>query len=174
MSVEFKCPSCGKKLFSYEQRIRKYGEILKECKKCGAEYLDPRYHELAVEGIPEDEFKYTPYLLMIVVGVLLIWRALHLLRVYQLGVPREIQWLLPVMFLMIGIAAIIGAVISMISIKTGRKKIKFEKLLEESKERMKDAGYVTTIRRLGYTIPENMASYHDREDMASYYDREDT
>ena len=38
MSIEFHCPSCDKKLFTYEERTRKYGKLLKECKKCGAQY----------------------------------------------------------------------------------------------------------------------------------------
>lgn len=163
MSVEFKCPSCGKKLFTYEYRVKKYGEVLKTCKKCGEEYLDPRYHELAVEGIPEDEFRYSPYLIMIVIGGLLIWRGIHLFSRYQLGLPKEMQWLLPVLFIGLGIASIIGALISMLSIKTGRKRIKLDRMLEESKERMKDAGYVTTIRRLGYNVPDNMTNYYDRQ-----------
>ncbi len=161
MSIDFNCPSCGKKLFSYEWRTRKYGVILKECKYCGAEYLDPRNHELAIEGIPEDEFRYTPYVFMIIVGGLLIWRAVYLFGMRQLGVPDEMQVVMPALFLILGIAAVIGAIIGMIRIKTGRKRMKFEKMLEESKMRMKDAGYVTTLKRLGYHLPDDFTSYYD-------------
>jgi len=31
--------------------------LQKECKKCGAVYIDPRYYEMAIDGIPEDEYK---------------------------------------------------------------------------------------------------------------------
>ena len=163
MSVEFKCPSCGKKLFSYEPRMRKYGEILKKCKKCGGEYLDPRCHELAVEGIPEDEFNYLSYVFMVLLGAFFIWRGIHNLHTYQLGVPSELQWLMPVVFILIGGACIIGAIAGMISIKTGLKRRKFERLLEESKRRMKDSSYVYSLKKLGYNIPEN-------EEYNGYYD----
>jgi len=93
-----------------------------------------------------------------------IWRAFCLFGAYQLGVPRELQWLMPVAFLIIGSAMIIGSIISMISVATGRKRMKFDRLFEESKERLKDAGYVTTIRRLGYYVPDNMTSYYDKQE----------
>ena len=163
MSVEFKCPSCGKKLFSYEPRMRKYSEILKKCKKCGAEYLDPRCHELAVEGIPEDEFSYVSYIVMVPVGGFLIWRGIHNLHTYQLGVPSEAQWILPAFFILIGIACIIGAIAGMISIMTGLKRRRFDRMLEESKRRMKDSGYVYSLKKLGYIIPED-------ETYDGYYD----
>ena len=160
MSVEFKCPSCGKKLFSYETRARKYEKIIKNCKKCGAEYADPRCYELALDGIPEDEFGYLQYVLIVALGAFFIWRGIHLLGVYQLGVPSSMQWLMPVVFLGIGVAAIIGAVISMISIKTGAKRRKLEKLLEESKIRMKDPTYKASLRRFGYNVPDDTADFY--------------
>ena len=126
MSMNFQCPVCGKKLFSYEPRYRKYGKIIHECKRCGASYLDPRYHELAVDGIPESEFHMFPYIFMLMIGGLIAWRVWHLLSVKQLGVPDAMQWLLPVVFLMIGAALFIGAIIGVILIKTGSKRKRFE------------------------------------------------
>ncbi|MCR5324615.1 MAG: hypothetical protein K6E85_15270 [Lachnospiraceae bacterium] len=153
MSINFQCPACGKKLFSYEPRYRKYGKIIHECKKCGANYLDPRYHELAIDGIPENEFQLFPYIFMLVIGALITWRGWHLLSVKQLGVPDALQWLLPVVFLIIGAALFIGAIIGIILIKTGCKRKKFEKELEGSKIRMKDMRYTNELQRLGYDVP---------------------
>ena len=52
-----RCSECGKKLLEYDTAsIKRYKSPIKECKKCGREYIDPRYHEIAAEGIPEDEF----------------------------------------------------------------------------------------------------------------------
>ncbi|MCR4946143.1 MAG: hypothetical protein K5929_04270 [Lachnospiraceae bacterium] len=155
MSLEFKCPSCGKKLFSYETRERKFGEIIKKCQKCGADYADPRYHELAIDGIPDDEFGYLQYVVVIVVGAFFIWRGLHLFSTRQLGVPGELQWLMPSAFIILGIAAIICALVSMISILTGAKRRKFEKMLAESKQRLKNSSYVYNLRKFGYNIPED-------------------
>ncbi len=150
MSLKFQCPSCGKTLFSYEPRTRKYGTIIHVCRKCGAEYMDPRYHELAIDGISEDEFRIFPYFFMLVIGGLIGWRGWHLLSVRQLGVPDMMQWLLPVVFLIIGAVLIIGSIIGIISIKTGIKRRKFEKMLEESQARMRDTRYTDKLRSMGY------------------------
>ena len=153
MSIKFQCPGCGKTLFSYEPRYRKYGKIIHECKKCGTSYLDPRYHELAIEGIPGDEFRLFPYIFMFVTGGLIAWRGWHLLKVKQLGVPDAMQWLLPAAFLVLGAVLVIGSIVGVISIKTGLKHRKFEKMLEESKARMMDTRYTDKLRSLGYEIP---------------------
>ena len=152
MSIEFKCPSCGKKLFSYEARVRKYGSLIKECRKCGSDYIDPRYYELAINGVPEDEYKVSPYLFMIVIGGLIIWRALRLFGMRQLGVASEIQWLLPSLLLIMGIVFVIGAIVSIILIKTGLRKKKMDRLLAQSQARLKDSSYVSRLRTLGYKL----------------------
>ena len=155
MSIELKCGSCGKKLLSYEARERKYGPLIKTCKKCGAKYLDPRYHELAVDGIPEDVFGIPQYLVMVVIGILISWRGTYLFSVHQLGTPDEVQWLLPTLFLVFGIVLIIGGIVEIIRVKTGMMRKKYEKLYEESNQRMRyDREYVMELRRLGYPVPE--------------------
>ena len=155
MSIELKCGSCGKKIMSYETRDRKYGYMIKNCKKCGAKYLDPRYHELAVEGIPEDVFGLPQYLVMLVAGILIGWRGWYLFGVHQLGTPAEIQWLLPSVFLLLGIGLAVGAVIEILRVKTGLMRKKYEKMYEESEQRMRyDREYVMELRRLGYPVPE--------------------
>lgn len=152
MSIEFKCPSCGKKLFSYESRIRKYGCLIKECKKCGSEYIDPRFCELALDGVPDDEFKMFPYVFMMIFGAFVTWRGLHLFSVRQLGTPDEIQWILPSLFTILGIVCIIAAVIGMILLKTGLHKKKIDRLMAESSARIKDRDYLNRLRKLGYKI----------------------
>ena len=154
MTCEFVCPACGKKLFSYEQGTRKYGCMIRECKKCKNKYIDPRYHEMAIEGIPDGVFRIPPYIGIFVIGVLLIWRAIYLFGVRQLGTPDNMQWLLPGLFLVMGIALIIGAIFEIIMIKTGGMAKKYERLYEESVQRMKDKEYTDILRRLGYRIPD--------------------
>ena len=152
MSVEFRCPACGKKLFSYERRIRKYGSPIKECKKCGAEYIDPRFHELALDGIPEDEYKAGPYVFMIIVGALITWRGLHLFRMHQLGVSDAIQWVLPTIFTIFGVGCIIAAIGGIIMLKTGLHEKKINRLMAESQARVKDMSYINRLKKLGYKI----------------------
>ncbi len=161
MSIEFKCPSCGKKLFTYEYRIRKYGSPLKECKKCGSEYIDPRYYELALDGIPDDEFKITPYVFMMIIGGLIIWRGLYMFRMHQLGVAEEIQWLLPTVFTLLGIVLVIGSIAGMVSIKTGLHKKKIDRLMAESRARVSDMDYIRRLRKLGYKIDDGFGGFSD-------------
>ena len=154
MAYDFMCPGCRKKLFSFEARERKYGKIVRECKYCGKEYIDPRMYEPALEGIPADEFSILTYLIVAVVGGLLIWRAVYLFGVRQLGVSESIQWLLPTVFLVLGIAAVTGGIAEIIMIKTGIKARKMQKKYEESQNRLKDRGYISALKRLGYKLPE--------------------
>ncbi len=159
MSIEFRCPSCGKKLFSYESRIRKYGSLIKECRKCGSKYIDPRYYELALNGIPDDEYKVFPYVFMIVIGGLVIWRALRLFGMRQLGVPDVLQMLLPSVLLIMGLVFVIWAIGGIIMLKTGLHKKKIERLLAESQERLKDSGYISRLRSLGLKIDDEYGGY---------------
>ena len=154
MSVEFHCPSCGKKQFSYEPRGKRFEKIVKSCKSCGKEYLDPRSHELAIEGIPQDAFQITPYLFMLVLGALIGWRGWYLFGRQQLGTPAQISWLMPGVFLIMGIVCVIASIVGIIRIKTGSKAKQFEKLMSESRMRMKDTDYVRKLQALGYPLPQ--------------------
>ncbi|MDE7121874.1 MAG: hypothetical protein K2O42_06910, partial [Oscillospiraceae bacterium] len=54
---ELRCVSCNKRLLTYDNTsFRQYKSPVKQCKKCGTYYLDPRCHEIAVEGVPDAEF----------------------------------------------------------------------------------------------------------------------
>ena len=152
MSREFHCPSCDKKLFTYEERTRKYGKLLKECKKCGAQYLDPRYYELAIDGIPEDEFGIARYSLAILIGAFFGWRGIHVANIYIYRGANLVSWLLPISFILISVIVIIAGLYEIFSITTGLKRKKMERLLEESKARMRDSSYVYTLKKHGYVI----------------------
>lgn len=150
------CSECGKKLMAYDSTsFRRYKSPVKKCKKCGNPYIDPRCHELAVEGTPPDLFSVKSYVVMIIFGILLLWRGLYLFQQIQLGVPRETQWLIPVVIISGGAVCVIGGIIEIISIRTGLKEKKYIRLYMESAERLKDADYVNTLRNLGLNIPEN-------------------
>lgn len=155
MRKVLKCASCGKKLLEYDARIaRKYGSPLKKCKKCGADYLDPRYRELAAEGTLPEEFRLFPCIVMAIAGVLIGWRGQYLFTVRQLGVGAAFQWLLPSVFLIMGCVLFIGGIWEAVSIQSGRKARKFQKLYVESLARMRDVSYAYTLHKLGYPVPE--------------------
>ena len=150
------CSECGKKLMAYDSKsFRRYKSPVKKCKKCGNLYIDPRCHELAIEGIPSDVFSVKSYIFLIIFGILLLWRGVYLLNQIQLGVPHEIQWLMPGVLITLGAVYIIGGIAEIISVKTGLKEKKYNKLYVESAERLKDVDYVSTLRNLGINIPEN-------------------
>ncbi len=164
MSLEFHCPSCGKKLFSYEMRERRYGSPLKKCNTCETEYIDPRFFEPALSGIPEDEFKMTPYLIMLAFGAFILWRGIHLTSVRQLGTPSGLQWLMPAVLILFGIALLAGGVYEIFTIKTGLKQKKFDKIMTESKNRIGAPSYVYKLWQLGYPVPESyVEGFKNRE-----------
>ena len=150
------CTECGKRLLTYDNTsFRRYKSPVKKCKKCGNLYIDPRCHELAVEGIPPDIFSVKSYIILIIFGILLLWRGIYLLSQVQLGVPRETQWLMPTVIIIFGAGSVIGGIAEIISIKTGLKEKKYKQLYTKSAERLKDADYVNILRNLGVDIPEN-------------------
>lgn len=150
------CSECGKKLLTYDStNVRKYKSPVKKCKKCGTLYIDPRCHELAIEGIPSDIFSVKSYIILIIFGILLLWRGIYLINQTQLGVPEEVQWLMPSVIIIIGAGFIIGGIAEIISIKTGLKEKKYNRLYTESAERLKDSDYINTLRNLGIDFPEN-------------------
>ena len=155
MRINYNCPSCGKRLFTYQRDTRKYGPPLKTCKHCNEDYLDPRYHELAIEGIPDHVFSCLPYLVVFLLGAFILWRGYALYHLNQLGVPEKMQWFKPAVFMGLGLLLILNAVAGIISIKTGLKRRKFEKLLEESNQRLEDTNYRYALEKLGYKKPES-------------------
>lgn len=150
MAYEIFCKHCGKKVLKYENWEKKYRSPIATCKKCGKEYLDPRCHELAVTGIPGDEFNVSSDLILLIIGGLITWRGCYLFGVRMLGTPDSMQWLLPSTVLLLGLAIVLCALVDGIRILTGLKRRKFEKLLEESQNRMKVDNYVQRLKELGY------------------------
>lgn len=150
MAYEIYCKNCNSKLLKYEKWERKYKSPVSICKKCGKEYLDPRSQELAVTGIPKREFKISKDIVLFIIGGLVTWRGHYLFGMHLLGTPDSVQWVIPAVVLLLGIVMLIASIIDALSIITGLKKRKYEKLLSESKERMNDDSYVTRLKELGY------------------------
>lgn len=153
--VKIRCKKCGKKLLTYSQgSFRRYKSPIKTCKKCGTRYVDPRCHEIAIEGIPKDTFSILSYVIMLIIGLLIGYRGIHLFGMRQLGMPQNTQWLLPVVFMIGGIIMAFGGIVEIIAIKTGIKARKFEKLKRESELRLRDKNYAYMMQNLGYQVPE--------------------
>lgn len=154
-TIELRCKNCGKRLLKYSQAsIQRYKSPVKNCKKCGTRYADPRCHEIAIEGIPSDTFSISSYVIMMIIGALIFCRGIQLFGKYQIGIPNEIQWILPCLFVIIGAVMVVGSIVEIILIKTGRKAVKYDKLRAESENRLSDKRYVYILKDLGYKIPE--------------------
>lgn len=154
-SYEIRCRNCKKKLLTYSSSsYRKYKSPVKKCKKCGTVYADPRCHEIAIEGIPGDTFSVPSYMVMLVIGALICWRGIYLFGVRQLSVPDAVQWLLPALFTVSGAVMAIAAVAEIITIRTGIKGKRFDRLRRESEARLGDKNYAYLLRDLGYQVPE--------------------
>lgn len=154
-SIEIRCKNCGKKLLTYDQAsTRRYKSPVKNCKKCGTRYADPRCHEIAIEGIPKDTFSIPSYVVMMIIGALILYRGIYLFGIHQIGVSDSFQWFLPAAFTILGAAMVIGSIVEIISIKSGRKALKYEKLRKESEERLSDKSYAYILQSLGYQVPE--------------------
>lgn len=153
-SIEIRCKNCGKKLLTYEPPSTiKYESPVKNCKKCGTRYADPRCHEIAIEGIPDDTFNILPHVIIMIIGALILYRGIYLFSVHQINVPDKIQWLLPAFFTILGAVMVIGSIADIIAIKSGIKALKYEKLRKESEERLSDKNYAYILQSLGYKVP---------------------
>lgn len=154
-SHELRCASCGKRLLTYDNTsFRQYKSPVKQCKKCGAYYLDPRCHEIAIEGVPDAEFSVGSYIVLLIFGGLGLYRGMYLSDRHQLNTPESAQWVLPTMLVLMGIVLILGGIVEIIRIKTGAKARKYEKLRIESEERLQNRSYAYQLRDLGYPVPE--------------------
>lgn len=149
------CSGCGKKLLSYEKNAEKrYGSPVKTCKKCGQMYADPRYCEIAVDGIQPSSMSVGGNVLVLALGAFILYRGIVLFGRTQLGVPKEMQFLMPAALAVVGLILVIKSIADIILIKTGLKAKKLERLKNESEDRLRDRSYAETLRQLGYNVPD--------------------
>ena len=148
------CPECGKKFMFYDDNQYYYGSPVRTCKKCGEQYIDRRYHEIAIEGIQKGQMSVRAYIISMLIGGFFIWRGIHLTQYRMLGSVEIMKWFLPVTFILLGIGVIIASIVEIILISTGKKAEKFEKLTFESEERLRDRNYAWTLKQEGYNVPE--------------------
>lgn len=153
--IKIKCSKCGKKLASYIAGSKRYNKSpVKKCKRCGTIYRDPRYEELAIVGIPQDQFRITGYVIVIILGTLFLYRGIHLLPYHLVGIPAQVQWNMPLFFIIIGGILIFAGAMEILSIKIGWKRKMFERWMRDSEQRLSDKRYAYLLRSLGYEVPE--------------------
>lgn len=154
-NIVIKCGGCQKKLLTYNSRSpKRYKGLVESCKKCGKKYIDPRCHEIALWGIPEDVFDTKQYFFLLAFGAFILYRGYYLFGRHQLGTPDEMQWIMPAFLSVFGIVSIVSSIVQIVRIKTGAVQKKFEKYRAESEARMEDKSYLYILSDLGVNIPE--------------------
>ena len=155
--VRVRCKNCERMLYSYRhgEEKKRYGTPINKCKKCGEYYVDIRYREAAVDGIPENELSYRSGIIFLVIGALIMWRAIYLYNENSIVDVDNIKWMIYACAFAIFAIVLIGiGLYDIVNIVTGNKKKKIDNYIKESEERMKSHSYVEILKHMGYRIPE--------------------
>ncbi len=148
-----KCPNCNKAIGTIEDDYL-YGSPLRTCPKCKQTYHDPRYHEIAIEGIrhndinPDSEFlaKKRKSGIGAIIGGIGVMVAFILLIF--------VGWLFyffPVISVML-IANGISTLSSTSESAIEKKRLALENERQLSIARMQNPQYVEQLRSLGYNV----------------------
>jgi len=154
MEREIYCKSCGKKLLTYDEKkhVAKYESPAKKCSGCGEWYLDPRCHEIAVEGVPAGLYNVTPHIIMVLIGVLVAYRGCRGFGDSPLETISSGHWILPAVIIIVGLGLLIYGAVQALSIEKGTRRRHYETLRLESEARMMDKNYVELLKKLGYRM----------------------
>lgn len=140
------CPHCQSRQSEPENRWC-YGSPIRTCPKCHGEFLDKRYTELAVSGIPEKQLSVKRDLIFILIGLGFIAVG-FLLSIIRGG------WNIKSSVISIdGGFMALCFIVDVISILTGSKLKKLEKLKGQSEERLRNYEYAEKLVNLGYNVP---------------------
>ena len=145
------CPHCGKKAALYNENEYKYGSPIVQCSGCGKKYIDKRFHEIAIEGMPTGLMNTARYARFALIGVVLSIVSLAVSFVMYKAFGRVD--LRVAIFCPLFIIVSLFNVIELIKVKTGMKSKELEKQMEESKKRLQDPVYVAELEENGYTLP---------------------
>lgn len=143
------CPHCGNDLYNPTATYL-YGSPIRTCSRCGGTYIDKRYHEIAVEGVPEqtvteadkrESRKQALWSLLVAI-------VSFVLFIVIIGVGY-IVYILPVVTVVS-----FGNMFKALRKSRGKLDRKKKKALEierqQSQKRMQDPQYAEELRRIGY------------------------
>lgn len=145
------CPKCGAQQ-NEKCNAWVYGSPVRRCKKCGSEYFDNRWREVAIDGI-DPRAKNPMFYLFAAVGFL-IFTILCGLWLKHLA---DTQGYYPTKLLgcvILGIIGTVGSILVLLRNVTGYEQKENEKYLAESKARLSDPEYVKKLEEYGYNVPD--------------------
>lgn len=151
--VEGTCPHCGAKT-KEDCNTWVYGSPIRRCRKCGQEYLDKRWREVAIDGFDprsQDASFYMKGALLLAAFTALCagWMVLQInMKGYY--TTRNLACVI------LGSLGTVLCIFLAIRIKFGFEDKNNAKFMEESKQRLKNPEYVQKLREYGYQIPEDL------------------
>lgn len=150
--MEIHCPNCGRLVGTFVVGDYRYGSPLKNCPKCRAEYINPVFHEIEVDGISPDAFN----IKLLATGILsgIIFFAISAVIHYFEVTTQRYYHTVPIAIMIISVIVILFAAGNIILIKTGLKAKRTERKRQESVERLSNPTYASRLKELGYNVPE--------------------
>ena len=142
------CPKCGKTEMG---NMYMYGSPFRKCTKCGKEYVDTRFREVAIDGFdPKSE---SPMFYLKGAGLMAIFLVIALVFLKATSKPNYISFKA---IALVGVAGFGFAVTLILAIRNflGFDQKLNEKALKESEKRLADQEYVKKLVEYGYKIPE--------------------
>lgn len=146
------CPYCGKKFHDYNASSTDFGSPIRKCRYCQKEYLDRRYHEIAVEGWNESSLNISRSLKVIAIG-LVIFLVAGGLTAYTIYF-KNYYMTKGVLSAFCGALIVIVGIVDAVRIKTGAKQKSLELKRAESEKRLSNPVYAHQLSELCYKIPE--------------------
>lgn len=152
LETDGSCPHCKKRFSSYNASSSDFGSPIRKCRYCQKEYLDRRYHEIAVEGWNESSLNPMNSLKVAGIGLagVLIAGGLTAYTIYTKGyymMKGALAGILAFVIMIVGI-------VDFIRVKTGAKQRSIDKKKVESEERLKNREYAMLLAENGYNVPE--------------------
>lgn len=146
------CPYCKKRFSNYNASSSDFGSPIRKCRYCQKEYIDRRYHEIAVEGWNESSLNPMNSLKVAGIGLVgvLVSGGLTAYTIYTKGyymMKGALAGILAFVVMIVGI-------VDFIRVKTGAKQRSIEKKKAESEERLKNREYAMILAENGYNVPE--------------------
>ena len=151
-TMEIHCPDCGRLVGTFVVGDYRYGCPLNTCPRCKAEYINPAFHEIEVDGISPDAFDIKKLLLGILMGVVFfaVSAGIHYYEVTM----QDHYHTSCIAIMVISAIAVFYSISNIIFIKTGLKDKRTQKKRQESTRRLSNPQYAMRLKELGYNVPE--------------------
>ena len=145
------CPNCGADRGIATGNGTLYGSPMQTCPNCGKVYFDPRYREIAVDGLLDSDSKGKPdsktALIAFIVGI-----AAFALTILLVATTGRLVFIFPI----VGVLAIalgFKTTGDNSKIRSGERAAELEKLRAESEARLQDPSYARLLQARGYAVP---------------------